>query len=98
MVVTIGLLGMAGLLHLAARETALARRAEVAQWAATALADSILGGLLGDEGERTEGWGVLRWSPAEGAVMVEAVRAEAPDRAPFIVIRIARPAPAGGAS
>lgn len=90
-VLTVGLLGIAGLLRLAARETALARRVEAAQWDAVAVADSILAGRLGVEGERTAAWGVLRWGPSESGLRLEALPDDVEGREPYLRIRVVLP-------
>jgi hypothetical protein len=80
----VGLLGTAGLLRLATYEMRVTARAESARWAVSSLADSLVAGLVGDEGERSEPWGVLRWAPAGGGVTVDALepgaRADGGDR------------------
>jgi hypothetical protein len=90
LILEVGLLGVAGLLRLAARELVVARRVEEAQWSVAALADSLVAGMVGDAGTRDEPWGVLRWAPDGSGVLVEAVRAEAPDAQPLARVWIAR--------
>lgn len=80
----VGLLGTAGLLRLATYEMGITARAEAARWAVSALADSLVAGLVGGEGERGEAWGVLRWTPEAGGIVVEGLapgaRADGEDR------------------
>jgi hypothetical protein len=97
LILEVGLLGAAGILHLAAHELVVARRVEAAQWDVAALADSLVAGLAGESGTREEPWGVLRWTPDGPGVLVEAVRSEAPDAEPLARVWIARtPAGEGG--
>jgi hypothetical protein len=77
-ILVVGLMGSAGLLRLAAREMGLAARAEGARWAAAALADSLVAGAVGDDGERAEAWGTLRWSPSGPGILVKAVAPRSP--------------------
>jgi hypothetical protein len=77
-ILVVGLMGSAGLLRLAAREMGLAARAEGARWAAAALADSLVAGAVGGEGERVEAWGTLRWSPSGPGILIEAVAPRSP--------------------
>ena len=74
-VLVVGLLGAAGLLRLAARETALAAQAEAARWWVAALADSLVAELAPTTGTREAPWGELRWRPSGQGVYIEALAA-----------------------
>ncbi len=91
-VLQIGLLGVAGIMRLAVAELAVARRVEAAQWAASAMADSLVAGRVAAGGARDESWGTLRWAAVGPGVLVEGVRDPSADVAPMTRIWVAGPA------
>lgn len=71
-ILEIGVLGAAGMVVMAAREVASAAGMERELSLAEAVADSILAGGWGGDGQRVEGAFVVEWSGAAGWAVVEA--------------------------
>ena len=80
-VLEVGLVGCAGTLVLAHRHMAAAEHLHHATHAAAAVADSLLAAGTMGAGQASEVWGDLRWSVAEGGLLL---RAEDASGAPLL--------------